>query len=174
MKDFIKRHETLLKFISRMILIIIITAISSLFLTSIVLFFLPVECKDPESLEDEKFSYFNLSNSTEYREGTTLVYLRTLDNYNFEINDETLTIKEVYVIQDNETQKFYLEKYTYENCNDDILIGNKECRSYTIYKADVFVHKNVSEDIDAYYKKLRLLGKHIYMENYIVNIDGAN
>ncbi|MCK4666891.1 hypothetical protein KAU33_09090 [Candidatus Dependentiae bacterium] len=169
MKDFIKQHKSLFKFI----LILIVITIVSLFLTCLIWSLFTVEYKGPGSLEKENFSYFDVSNSTEYQEGTLIVYLRTLDNYNFKINNETLTIKEVCVIEDSETQKFYLKKYTYKNCNDDILIGDKECENYTIYKANVFIHKDVSEDIDAYYEKLRLLGKHVYMENYIVSIEGV-
>ena len=169
MRDFIGRHESLLKFILTLVIIVVL----SLFLSCFIWSFIDDKYKNPESLEEEKFSCFNVLNSTEYQKGTLIVHLRILDNYKFKINNETLLIKEVYVIQDNETQKFYLEKYIYNKCNNDILIGDKECENYIIYTANVFVHKDVSEDIDAYYKKLRLDGKHVYMENYMININGA-
>lgn len=109
----------------------------------------------PEAIElpEEGFEYFNISSSSQYQEAIEIVKLEVLPVYKFIVNNKTISVETTHIIKDNETQKIFTEAYNVEICNENILIGDKECYNQTVYLDTIFIHKGVSEDIKRYRKE---------------------
>lgn len=164
MKDFIKRHKSPLVIITVFIALFIV----SLFLTCLIWSLFTVEYKGPEllkhtesleeseSLKDpeplKKFSYFNVSNSTEYQEATEIVKLELLSlSRQCNVNNKTISIETIHVIENDKIQKILSKTYTVETCDENILIGDKECYNRTIQINTVFIHEEVSTKLKKHY-----------------------
>lgn len=98
---------------------------------------------------EEKVQYFNTSEAI-YVNAVPIERLEKGWSTKFHINGELIYVDAYHIIHDNETQKIYNEKTIITRCNENIIIGEKECRNTTANIYTVFVHEDVHEIMNTY------------------------
>lgn len=96
--------------------------------------------------DEEKVQYFNTSEAI-YVDAVPIEHLEKGWLGKFNINGESVHVETYHVIHDNETQKMHNETLITISCNENIIIGDRECCNVTENVYTVFVHKNIKDII---------------------------
>lgn len=95
---------------------------------------------------EEKVQYFNTSEAI-YVDAVPIEHLEKGWMGKFNINGELVGVETYHVIHDNETQKIHNETLITISCNENVVIGDRECCNVTESVYTVFIHKNIKDAI---------------------------